>query len=558
MEFNPTGDLTSVLSVIDGERPGIRNGKTLLVLGWSRLAAQAREGSGLNLSASELCAALVERGWRVVYLQSGMDYSLRPGMWISLKEIWRGVGCFSLFNSPNLAPGNFNFRNITHQIEHAAQMELVSSFVRALSPDAVHVQALEGFPLSCLRVMKEVVSGPVVLTPHNYYYLCPQVDLLAAEREICEDFAGGLRCASCLHHAPDPKDYIAWRRRYQTAERLAGTHALLEVKNRLAALKHGFSRLLSAGVPVFEPLKTAHNSAHSPDNGVRTHPLPQLLPPRPTDQNQRLLAGASRSGQESVNEHGRRRRVAVEALNITDGLLCPSQFLASVYAAFGVEKRLLHHVPLGQPHFDILHRVARSSADYSLPAWNPSSTAPLRLAYFGNCYPNKGLATLCAALNHLDPTALGKVHVTIRASGDDAPFRAMVQHNKSLQGRILFCGGYDIPTLISASNTYDLCLFPNTGLENSPFVVLEALHAGRPVIASNLGGPTDFIHHERNGLLVPGADPVAIADAITRVLAGGWQLPSREAVHAASNLVGFESYVSNMERYLAGAFSDRA
>ncbi|MHC5035506.1 MAG: glycosyltransferase [Planctomycetota bacterium] len=39
---------------------------------------------------------------------------------------------------------------------------------------------------------------------------------------------------------------------------------------------------------------------------------------------------------------------------------------------------------------------------------------------------------------------------------------------------------------------------------NEPFgiVVLEAWSAGKPVVASEIGGPTEFVQHEFNGLLV--------------------------------------------------------
>lgn len=536
------GDVSGALEVIDRERPAEWHGRTLLVLGWSRLAAQAREGSGLNLSASELCADLVMRGWRVVYLQSGMDYSLRPGMWIELKEIWRGVGCFSLFNSPNLAPGNFNFRNITSQIDHAAQRLLVEDFVRSLRPDAVHVQALEGFPLSSLSAVRRALpaSSPLVVTPHNYYYLCPQVDLLAGEREICENYDGGRGCSGCLSHAPDPKQYIAWRRRYQSAERVCGSHVLLEIKNRFVALRHGAERFKDPSVPVFENTKVPK----------RNITLPQVLPPRTLDQGERLLAANRVHASLSLSEHGQRRAAAIKELNNVTTVLSPSRFLADVYASMGVKQDVLAHVPLGQPHFDELHRIAQQATDYDAPAWSPVRRDPLRIAYFGNCYPNKGLATLCMALAHLPPQYTARLQVTIRASGDDSPFRSWVEQQEHLQGRVMFCGSYDISTLLAAGNTFDLCIFPNTGLENSPFVVLESLHAGRPVLASKLGGPTDFITPGKNGYLVASADPAALAQGIRAVLDGDAPLPSRKQVHAASSLVTFNSYVSSIEHYL--------
>ena len=84
----------------------------IAILGWARLSAQAWEGSGYNLSASELARGLVMSGHSVAYLQAGMTYRLRKrSPHIVLRERWGGVECFDLRNSPNLSPAASNFIN---------------------------------------------------------------------------------------------------------------------------------------------------------------------------------------------------------------------------------------------------------------------------------------------------------------------------------------------------------------------------------------------------------------------------------------------------------------
>ncbi len=56
--------------------------------------------------------------------------------------------------------------------------------------------------------------------------------------------------------------------------------------------------------------------------------------------------------------------------------------------------------------------------------------------------------------------------------------------------------------------------------EGSPNVVLEAMAAGVPVAATNVGGVPEILEHERTGLIVPPRDPGAMAAAIRRLLAG--------------------------------------
>lgn len=48
--------------------------------------------------------------------------------------------------------------------------------------------------------------------------------------------------------------------------------------------------------------------------------------------------------------------------------------------------------------------------------------------------------------------------------------------------------------------------------------LLEALAMGLPVVASNVGGISSVIKHEKNGILVPPKDDKALADAVIRLL----------------------------------------
>lgn len=62
----------------------------------------------------------------------------------------------------------------------------------------------------------------------------------------------------------------------------------------------------------------------------------------------------------------------------------------------------------------------------------------------------------------------------------------------------------------------DVVLVPST---EEPFglVAVEAQLAGTPVIATRVGGLPEIVQHERNGLLIPSGDPVALAAAVERI-----------------------------------------
>lgn len=79
----------------------------------------------------------------------------------------------------------------------------------------------------------------------------------------------------------------------------------------------------------------------------------------------------------------------------------------------------------------------------------------------------------------------------------------------------------DIPAILRDS---DLFILPSR-TEAFPNGLLEAMAAGLPVIASDVGGIPELVDHGRNGLLVPVADANALASAVLQLV--------REPAHAA-------------------------
>jgi glycosyltransferase involved in cell wall biosynthesis len=81
--------------------------------------------------------------------------------------------------------------------------------------------------------------------------------------------------------------------------------------------------------------------------------------------------------------------------------------------------------------------------------------------------------------------------------------------------RVRFLGNrQDVPALLACC---DLFVLPSL-YEGLPLSVLEAMAAGRPVVATAIGGTDEAVIDGVTGLLVPPADAGALATAIRRVL----------------------------------------
>lgn len=72
----------------------------------------------------------------------------------------------------------------------------------------------------------------------------------------------------------------------------------------------------------------------------------------------------------------------------------------------------------------------------------------------------------------------------------------------------------DVPAILAAC---ELMVLPSFR-EGMPNAVLEAMAAGRPVVASRVGGVPEAVFHGTTGLLVPPGDPEALAGAILDLL----------------------------------------
>jgi phosphatidylinositol alpha-mannosyltransferase len=128
--------------------------------------------------------------------------------------------------------------------------------------------------------------------------------------------------------------------------------------------------------------------------------------------------------------------------------------------------------------------------------------------------PRKGMAVLLAAL----PTLVERfadIEILIVGRGDEDELR---EQAGDLAGHLRFLGQVDDATKASALRSADVYCAPNTGGESFGIVLVEAMAAGTPVVASNLDAFRRVLEDGAAGLLVPIEDPGALAEAVVTVL----------------------------------------
>ena len=83
--------------------------------------------------------------------------------------------------------------------------------------------------------------------------------------------------------------------------------------------------------------------------------------------------------------------------------------------------------------------------------------------------------------------------------------------------KTVFASSASAPTSGSLLAACDLVVLPSL-YEGLPLSLLEAMAAGKPVIATAVGGVAEAILEGESGLLVRPADPPALAAAIRRLV----------------------------------------
>jgi phosphatidylinositol alpha-mannosyltransferase len=129
--------------------------------------------------------------------------------------------------------------------------------------------------------------------------------------------------------------------------------------------------------------------------------------------------------------------------------------------------------------------------------------------------PRKGFDTLIEAMAMLAPQRRD-LRLLVAGRGDQQEVRDSLP--SVLQGRVELLGQVSEADKASMLATVDVYCAPNTGNESFGIILLEAMAARTPVVASDLDVFRRVLDDGRAGVLFPTGDPVALAGALERVL----------------------------------------
>jgi glycosyltransferase involved in cell wall biosynthesis len=103
-------------------------------------------------------------------------------------------------------------------------------------------------------------------------------------------------------------------------------------------------------------------------------------------------------------------------------------------------------------------------------------------------------------------------------------YRTMLEKkilNLGLHNHVIFTGFVDNEETVKFYNSADVYLMPTLRVEGLPFVLLEAMSCGKPVIASRMGGNTSVIRDGDNGLLIEPGNVEQLIEKVQMIIRDG-------------------------------------
>jgi glycosyltransferase involved in cell wall biosynthesis len=469
----------------------------ILFYNWVDYLDDERRGGGVSVYQRNLMNAFAEStDIDARFLSAGLSYDL-----VRSAPRWQPIRHgddahrdrrFEIVNSGTFAPGHDSF-GLSSQLDHPPTMAAFVAFLRATGPyDIVHFNNLEGLPASVLELPLHVPGTRVILSLHNYYPICPQVNLWNRETTLCTDFDDGRACPGCV---PPPLNAGILRLAHGTAYHL-----------KRAGIRPGTPEFATAFGLIFKAgRKTIALSRRLQNRAIR---IGRRLRRFVATDKHAPVADGQNAGQAFAD----RRRRMIELINThCDRVLCVSDRVAEVAANYGIAGDRLQTAYIGTAH-------AAKFAETTPRQRFLKHDGTLCLGYLGYMRRDKGFFFLLDALEALPDPIARRLRLLVAARrGDDATMARL----DALAGRLAsmtHIDGYSHDTLDGILAEVDLGVIPVLWEDNLPQVAIE-MHARHiPLLCSDLGGAKELGNCP--ALVFPAGNRTEFANRLESVMAG--------------------------------------
>ena len=342
--------------------------------------------------------------------------------------------------APNKNMVEFSYNNLLFA-------ERFREVVKESKPDLVHFHHLMKITASAIDVCLDN-NIPTVFTPTDFWIICPMVQLILPDRQIClgPDASG----VNCIRH------FV-----YDT--------------------QPGFVKAVVKAIPdnIITALSNLSIKAWWPEK--------RLSP--------------------SLHFLAVRKDFVMKWINSLDKVLVPAIFMKNIFVQHGLNNDITHIIPFG----------LNLKPFQNIPLKSPPET--LTFGFIGTLSEIKGAHILLEAIKRIPREFEFGVKIYGKFEEEQHPaYTAKLKRLAENDKRIEFCGTFPNEEIGKIFSGLDALIVPSIWYENTPLVIYSAHAAGVPVIGTNLGGISEVVHHEKNGLLFEKGDSTGLSELMKMVI----------------------------------------
>ncbi len=186
--------------------------------------------------------------------------------------------------------------------------------------------------------------------------------------------------------------------------------------------------------------------------------------------------------------------------------ICLPEKIVKIYNGININK--LDFLPKDKARKLLLDKIT----NYQLPATN------YIIGTVANFYKTKGLDYLIKAAHYLKTSSKFKIlnfKVLIIGEGKQRKYLESLIKKHNLENHVFLLGR--IPEAFKYLKAFDVFVLPSLK-EGFPWIVLEAMAARVPIIATRIGALPEIIEDEKEGFLVKSKDSQVIAEKILKLI----------------------------------------
>lgn len=421
---------------------------------------------GVTVYLVGLAEEQLQRGHQIfVFYASGVRRS-RGKSYLSIDTRF-GMEVAKVANGPNNYVGAFGTEyDPLKECSNIAVERLFDQYLERVRPDVVHIQTLVGLSASLLQIAHDRGAATVV-TLHDYWFICPRVQLLQPDGTICPGPLEGFRCATCVAESRWRRwlrvlfSQVPWRERISA-------HWKAQVRS-LVGGTYATHVLSPSSVPADSPRN--YNRFFAVQNCIRTQYLRGLL------------------------------------CNQSDIILTPSRFVCNVFVSHGVSSDRIRVCRPGVRDAPSLS----SNGVYE----TVKLSGDVMFGYLGAMLPHKGVYLLATAFHMLGDVPASLVFHSHVDDITAARLRALCP-----TGRLTLAGAWERSpeALARILADIDIVVMPSMWYENAPTAVQEAQAAAKPILAARIGGLPELIKDGVNGLLFTPGDANDLAQKMKMLI----------------------------------------